>query len=368
MLGLEFMGDIPFRHVYIHGIVRDKRGKKMSKSLGNVIDPLDVMEKYGTDALRFSLSTSSIPGRDMQLSDDSFLRARNFANKLWNASRFVLMNLEGYTPAPLPSGKDLGLADRWILHELQTTISAVTRALECYNPADASRVLYEFVWGSLCDWYLEVSKVALTGSDLKAKQVKQTVLVYVLGQSIALLHPFMPYETEEIYHALKPYRAPGRRKPHDFPGRARPPVPNQPAADKMHLVQNVVTAIRTLRSESVIPPGTLMNCYIRNMDAKAREIVEDPDVKAFIISLARLGVLDTASPSKPAEYLFTVFNGGEIFIASQGHRRQREKKAPACKKYHPASSRCWNAAKPPWTTKISLNARPKKKLNVFART
>src|SRR3989344_2364469 len=118
MLGLEFMKDVPFHHVYIHGIVRDKKGKKMSKSLGNVIDPLEIMDKYGTDALRFSLSTSSIPGRDMQLSDESFMSARNFANKLWNASRFVLMNLEGCRPQPLPSSKEWGLADRWILHEL----------------------------------------------------------------------------------------------------------------------------------------------------------------------------------------------------------------------------------------------------------
>ena len=203
MLGLEFMDDIPFLDVYIHGIVRDKKGKKMSKSLGNVIDPLEIMAKFGTDALRFSLSTSSIPGRDMQLSNDSFLKARNFANKLWNASRFVMMNLEGYTPKSLPSDDELGLADRWILHELQTTIAAVSEALECYNPADASRVLYEFVWGSLCDWYLEVSKVALTGQDAKAKHIKQAVLVHVLGESIALLHPFMPYETEELFHALK---------------------------------------------------------------------------------------------------------------------------------------------------------------------
>src|SRR5205814_2723628 len=146
--------DVSFHSVYIHGNVRDKKGKKMSKYLGNVIDPLEIMEQYGTDALRFSLSTSSIPGRDMQLSDDSFFRARNFANKLWNASRFVLMNLEGHTPQPLPAPANLGLADRWILHELETVIHDVTAALECYNPADASRSLYDFVWVSLFDSYL----------------------------------------------------------------------------------------------------------------------------------------------------------------------------------------------------------------------
>jgi valyl-tRNA synthetase len=300
----------------------------MSKSLGNVIDPLDIMAKYGTDALRFSLATSSIPGRDMQLSDDSFLRARNFANKLWNASRFVLMNLEGYTPKPLPPAKDLGLADHWILHELQATISTVTRAIESYNPAEASRALYEFVWGSLCDWYLEVSKVALTGADAAAKQTKQTVLVHLLEQSLALLHPFMPYETEDLYHALKPYLANPSESimiapwPQSDTGRSDPS-----AFDKMQLVQNVVTAIRTLRSESVIPPGILMTTYLRNMDAKAQEIITDPSVKAFIISLARLSEVHTDTAQKPKEYLFTVFNGGEIFIPSEGLVDKEKEKA-----------------------------------------
>ena len=162
MFGLEFRDTVPFRHVYIHGIVRDKQGKKMSKSLGNVIDPLEKMKQFGTDALRFSLAESSIPGRDLHLSDDSFLKARNFANKLWNASRFVLMNLEGYTPGPLPAREKLGLEDVWILHELQETVGLVAENLGRYNPAEAARRLYEFIWGSVCDWYLEIAKVALT--------------------------------------------------------------------------------------------------------------------------------------------------------------------------------------------------------------
>jgi valyl-tRNA synthetase len=320
MLGLEFRNDVPFRDVYIHGIVRDKKGKKMSKSLGNVIDPLVIMEKYGTDALRFSLSTSSIPGRDMQLSDDAFLRARNFANKLWNASRFVQMNLEGYTPQPLPAGASLGLADSWILHELQTTIQQVTTALECYNPAEASRVLYDFVWGTLCDWYLEISKVALTGNDAKAKRTKQTLLVHLLSQSLCLLHPFMPYETEELYQALRPFLLESADSIMIAPWpQPQNTLLNDPAANKMHLVQNVVIAIRTLRSESVIPPGMELDCQLRNLDPQASEIVEDRDVHQFICSLARLKSLThRESDPKPAEYLFTVFNGGEIYVPSQG--------------------------------------------------
>jgi valyl-tRNA synthetase len=319
MLGLEFMNDVPFHHVYIHGIVRDKRGKKMSKSLGNVIDPLDIMEKFGTDALRFSLTTSSIPGRDMQLSDDNFLRARNFANKLWNASRFVQMNLTGYSAKPLPAANDLALADRWILHELQTTIQEVSQALACYNPSEASRLLYEFVWGALCDWYLEISKVALTGEATKARETKQILLVHLLQQSISLLHPFMPYETEALFQALKPFLT----NPEDslmiasWP-KMDPQRIDQDAADKMHLVQNVVTAIRTVRSESVIPPGQKVASHLRTVDSKASTLLGDTDVKAFIVRLANLEELQINPDSKPEEYLFTVFNGGEIYMPSKG--------------------------------------------------
>ncbi|MFA5976015.1 MAG: valine--tRNA ligase [Elusimicrobiota bacterium] len=331
VMGLEFRNDVPFRHVYIHGIVRDKQGKKMSKSLGNVIDPLGIMKQYGTDALRFSLAESSIPGRDMHLSNDSFLKARNFANKLWNASRFVLMNLDGHTPLAyqrVGEGVQLGLADRWILHALQETIEQVTAALAAYNPAEACRALYEFIWGSLCDWYVEISKVALTGSDAQARSVKQSLLVHLLSQSVALLHPVMPYETEELFQALRPFL----QNPvdslmiHPWPAADKARL-DQPAAEKMALVKDVVTAIRTLRSESVIPPGIKINCSLLHLDSRAQEILNDPDVKAFIVSLARLEQLETRSEQKPSEYLFTVFGGGEIYIAAQGVIDKEKEKA-----------------------------------------
>ena len=328
MLGLHFRKEVPFRHVYIHGIVRDKQGKKMSKSLGNVIDPLEKMKLFGTDALRFSLAESSIPGRDLHLSDESFLKARNFANKLWNASRFVLMNLEGYKPQPLPENAALGLADRWILHELQETIDAVTQALSQYNPAEASRGLYEFIWGSVCDWYLEISKVALTGEDPKARQIKQALLVHLLEGSLALLHPVMPYETEALYQAFKPHIAGATESimKHPWPT-ADQKCLDQQAKDKMRLVQDVVTSIRTLRSESVIPPGTKIHCHLGNLDAKAKSILSDGDVQAFIISLARLGTLDLGTSEKPREHLFSVFGGGEIYVAAQGLIDKEKEKA-----------------------------------------
>jgi len=328
MMGLEFQNDVPFRQVYIHGIVRDKHGKKMSKSLGNVIDPLEKMKQFGTDALRFSLAESSIPGRDLHLADESFLKARNFANKLWNASRFVLMNLDGYSPKPLPKGSELGLADRWILHELQAAIERVSESLSAYNPADASRALYEFIWGSLCDWYLEISKVALTGSDTKARSVKQTLLVHLLDQSLTLLHPVMPYETEALFQAMKPFLSNPADSIMIHPWPRIDKTRLDPAAkDKMTLVQDVVTAIRTLRSESVIPPGTWISCALRNLDSRALAILKDPDVLAFIRSLARVTNLDLNAMGRPTHYLFTVFGGGEIYVEAEDLIDKEKEKA-----------------------------------------
>src|SRR5476649_1742303 len=267
MMGLEFQNAVPFKHVYIHGIVRDKQGKKMSKSLGNVIDPLEIMKQYGTDALRLSLAESSIPGRDMQLSNDSFMKSRNFANKLWNASRFVFMNLADYTPTPVSLGPDSPLADRWIMHELAGTIQQVTESLESFNPAEAARTLYDFVWSSFCDWYVELAKIRFQGSDAKAKAQAQSVIVHVLDNILALLHPIMPYETEEIYMALKPYLAESaeslmiRPWPAANAGRA-----DAEATENLRRFKEVVTTIRTVRSEMNVPTGEPLVCEFKSKD------------------------------------------------------------------------------------------------------
>jgi valyl-tRNA synthetase len=327
MMGLHFRKDVPFRHVYIHGIVRDKQGKKMSKSLGNVIDPLDIMKQYGTDALRLALSSSSVPGRDMQLSNDSFLKARNFANKLWNASRFVMMNLEDYKPQPLPKSQDLSLADHWLLHELQEVIEGTDHALQNYNPAEASRLLYEFMWGSYCDWYLEISKTILTDPASPSRAVKQSVLVHVLHTALRLLHPIMPYETEELYQALRPYITESAESIMIAPWPKKDNALIDPAsADKMHLVQNVVTAIRTLRSETGIPPGTKLSVSLNCSDPKFLQLFKDTEVFQALLFLARLENL-LITPDKPKEYLFAVFDGGEIYIPSQGLIDKEKEKA-----------------------------------------
>jgi valyl-tRNA synthetase len=316
MMGLEFQNEVPFRDVYIHGIVRDKQGKKMSKSLGNVIDPLDVMKKFGTDALRFSLAESSIPGRDMHLSDESFLKARNFANKLWNASRFVLMRLGGFSAQPLPAKNELAFEDRWILDELQKTIDDVSQALASYNTAEAARVLYAFVWGSFCDWYVEVSKVQLMGPDGRAKEIKQSMLVHVLETCLRLLHPFMPFETEQLYQSLKSVLSVPQESVMICPWpQADPAWKDASAAQLMRRVQDLTTAIRTVRSEMTIPPGKPVRCGVNSEEAAWKGLLSDPAVLTVIESLAAIepGQLRMAG-SRPENSAVAIFDGGEAYI------------------------------------------------------
>src|SRR5438309_2736499 len=200
MMGLKFMGREPFRDVYIHALVRDAEGQKMSKSKGNVIDPLQVMDKYGTDALRFTLAAMASPGRDIKLSEERIEGYRNFANKLWNAARFILMNLDGQREAV--ASNDRSFADRWILSRLNRTIREVTAALEQYRFDQASNLLYQFVWHEYCDWYLEMIKPALQNKNsIEAKRTRQT-LVESFEITMRLLHPFMPFISEEIWQAL----------------------------------------------------------------------------------------------------------------------------------------------------------------------
>ncbi len=206
MMGLECAGDIPFHIVYLHGLVRDEYGEKMSRSKGNVIDPLEVMDEYGTDALRFTLMTGSTPGNDMRLSLQQVEASRNFANKIWNAARFVTSNLpEEYdSPDPALWEGDLTPPDRWLLSRHNRLIGEVNRLMEGYQFGEAGRQIYEFLWGEYCDWYIEASKVALYGDDERAKERTRHVLVYVLERTLRLLHPFMPFVTEEIWQHL-PY-------------------------------------------------------------------------------------------------------------------------------------------------------------------
>lgn len=201
MMGLKFAGDIPFKDVYIHALVRDEKGQKMSKSKGNVIDPVEMIEKYGADALRFTLTALAAQGRDIKLSVERIEGYRHFINKLWNASRFILMNLKDYNPS-FEYENYLEWSDRWILNLLNKTIKETTQFLETYEFDRAAATLYEFVWHNFCDWYIEISKERLYGDNPVAKNTVQKVLLKVLTETLKLLHPIIPFITEEIYQLL----------------------------------------------------------------------------------------------------------------------------------------------------------------------
>jgi valyl-tRNA synthetase len=261
--GLKFTGQAPFKYVYLHGIVRDEQGRKMSKSLGNVLDPLDLIAEYGADALRFTLMTSSTPGSDMKLSLTRVESNRNFANKLWNAARFVVMNLtnhelqstitaNGDSQFSVPNSQ-LALADRWILSRFQQVQDEVTRLINEWQLGEAGRQLYEFVWNEYCDWYIEAAKVGLNEGDSAAQATRQ-VLAFVLEQSLRLLHPYMPFVTEAIWQNLPGMAGEGKaimvsRWPH-LSGQA-----NASADDAFGRIQEIVRAIRNVRAEYEVPPS-----------------------------------------------------------------------------------------------------------------
>nr|WP_325301259.1 valine--tRNA ligase [uncultured Oscillibacter sp.] len=254
--GCEQMKKIPFRTVLIHGLVRDDKGRKMSKSLGNGIDPLEVAEKYGADALRFNLITGNSPGNDMRFYTEKCEAMRNFANKVWNASRFVMMNLGDLEAYDLPAAEALEREDKWVLSKLNTLVEEVTENLDSYEIGVASAKVYDFLWDTYCDWYIELTKTRLNGEDEGAKDAARNVLCYVLAELLKLLHPFMPFITEEIFQAL-PKRAGAEDR---FLMLAKWPeyradlsFPREEAA--MEAVMDTIKAIRARRAEMNVPPS-----------------------------------------------------------------------------------------------------------------
>ena len=295
MMGLKFTGDVPFRYVYLHGLVRDEQGRKMSKSLGNALDPLDLIAQYGSDALRFTLLTGSTPGSDMKLSVTRIESNRNFANKIWNAARFVIMNLADHPLAlakdntaynmcyQLPAPDQLGLADRWILSRLQAVQSEASRLIEGWQLGEAGRQLYEFMWNEYCDWYIEAAKVRLYDGTPAEAQATRQVLAYVLEQSLRLLHPYMPFVTETIWQNLP-----------DLGGNNRAliamswPQGNEyadaQADDAFGRVQEIVRAIRNARAEYEVEPGRRIATQISAGDHAAMLQAN----RALLVTLARL--------------------------------------------------------------------------------
>lgn len=261
--GLEFTGQRPFNNVLIHGLIRAEDGRKMSKSLGNGIDPMEVIDQYGADALRWFLSNGSAPGQDMRFSYEKMDAAWNFINKIWNASRFVLMNVEGMTVADIDFSGEKSVADRWILTRLNETIEKVTDLFDRFEFGEAGRQLYNFIWDDFCDWYIEMSKETLYGENEAAKQVNKSVLVYTLDQILRLLHPIMPFVTEEIWSQI----------PHEgdslvvaaYPV-VRPELTDDTAAKGMEVLKDLIRSVRNIRSEVNTPLSKPITLLIQTSD------------------------------------------------------------------------------------------------------
>ena len=257
--GCEHTGKTPFHTVLIHGLVRDDKGRKMSKSLGNGIDPLEMIEKYGCDALRMNMVTGNSPGNDMRFYVERTEAMRNFANKLWNASRYVLMNLPEDMAPGLPADKDLTIADKWVLSKLNSLIADVTENLEKYELGVAVQKVYDFLWDTYCDWYIELTKVRLYSEDAAQKNTALQVLVYVLDQTLRLLHPFMPFITEEIWQSLPV--AGDALIVADWPVYTDV-LSFKKEEQQMESVMNAIRSIRNRRAEMNVPPSKKAALYI----------------------------------------------------------------------------------------------------------
>jgi len=271
MMGLKFMKDVPFRHVYIHALIRDAEGQKMSKTKGNVIDPLTIMSQYGTDALRFTLAAFAAQGRDIKLAEDRIEGYRNFCNKIWNASRFIFMNLEDFTPDPKAKDKlPDATMDRWILSRLNATVRETENALSEFKFNEAAMSVYKFIWNEFCDWYIELNKARLyrKGNDRKAAQ---TMLVHVLETSLRLLHPFMPFITEEIRQKLPGSEGSIMISPYP---EYKPDLFDEDAERELGLLMNIVTAVRNIRGEMNLNPGLKLKVLLKTQDDAVRKTLD----------------------------------------------------------------------------------------------
>jgi valyl-tRNA synthetase len=325
MMGLHFMKEVPFRDVYIHALVRDAEGKKMSKSTGNVIDPLYVIDEFGADAFRFVLAALAAQGRDIKLSEDRIEGYRHFINKLWNAARFSLMHLSDFEPdGSAQEARDLSLADRWILSRLNGVVETVTKSLDEYRFNDAANALYQFVWHELCDWYLEIIKPVLYGTVTPADGTTKPsdrryvttrfVLWTALNEVLRLLHPFIPFVTEEIWDKLP--GTDGSIMKAEFPttSDARD---HREAEEAMKVLIGVVSGIRNIRGEMNVPPSLLVEATVQSTDKGVRDLLDQH--RDMIIKLCGLKSIQVTRPGeRPASSATSVFGNCTIFVSLKG--------------------------------------------------
>ncbi len=309
--GIEQMGRLPFDTVVLHGLVRDAQGRKMSKSLGNGIDPLEVIEQYGCDALRFSLAMGVSPGNDVRMSMEKVESFRNFANKVWNAARFVLMNLDGVpTPIEKIAPEALDAADRWILTRYQDAVRTVSANLDQYDLGLAAQKIYEFAWSNFCDWYIELAKPRLSGADEAAKATVRAVLYHVLLGILKLLHPFMPFLTDEIFRYL-----PGTVDSIMISSWPEPVAAlDFPAdAERMEAVMEIIRAVRNLRAQMNVAPGRKAALIVRPREGW-REAIAAAEAYFMRLAFARELVLLGEADESPAKSASAVTPACELFI------------------------------------------------------
>jgi len=313
MMGIWFMGDIPFRDVYIHALVKDEQGQKMSKSKGNIIDPLEVLDRFGTDAFRFTLAVLAIQGRDIRLSEERIAGYRNFINKIWNAARFVFMNLDdGKFPSIEES--DLTLADRWIMTRVGQVAEQVADRFQKYEFNDAASISYQFVWHEFCDWYLEIAKLELYSKDPKRIGVAQSVMQILLSGVVRLLHPFVPFITEEIWQRLPHTQGSVMVAPFPQPSEF---ISDMESIEQMDLLKTVITGIRNIRGEMNIPPKTSVKTVIDVKGPKERGILKNS--ATYITSLAKVESIDFVSGiEKPKSSATYVFGDIQVHVLLEG--------------------------------------------------
>ena len=343
---LETTGEVPFKYVYVHGLVRDAQGRKMSKSLGNGIDPLEIIDQYGADALRFMLTTGITPGNDMRFKTDKLESARNFANKLWNASRFVIMNLQDEDGSfrEMADLTDLNSAalqdeDKWMISRVNDAVKYITETMEKFDLALAGQRAYDLIWNEFCDWYIEIVKGRLYGNDEQDKMVARAVLVKVLKDMLRLLHPFMPYITEEIW-AYLPKEEASADNPDNFLIKESWPIYSEELAfpeetEKLEMAMAVIKSIRNIRAEADAAPSRKLTAVILCADGK------EPVVRAgerYITKIANITDITFAASKAdvPEEVMSAVVAGAEIFIPlddimdyeAELDRLRKEKKKP----------------------------------------
>ncbi|MGM9951413.1 MAG: valine--tRNA ligase [Lysinibacillus sp.] len=312
--GKEFTGERPFKDVLIHGLVRDAEGRKMSKSLGNGVDPMDVIDQYGADSLRYFLATGSSPGQDLRYTTEKVEATWNFINKIWNASRFALMNMEGMTYEQIDLTGELSTADKWILSRLNHTIERVTTLSDKYEFGEVGRELYNFIWDDFCSWYIEMAKLPLYGEDEAAKKTTRSVLAYVLDQTMRLLHPFMPFVTEEIWQHL----------PHEGESittaawpQVRPEFDFEAEAGDMKLLMDIIRSVRNIRAEVNTPMSKKVPMFIAAKDDATAGVLATN--KAYIEKFCNPETLEIGVDLEvPGQTMSAVVTGAEIFMPLAG--------------------------------------------------